>query len=84
MYSRMPLSGPSAAFLNAALISSFVVFFSKTQVRSTMETSGTGTRKAIPSIRPVSSGNTSVAALAAPVDVGIMFIAPARARRRSE
>ncbi len=45
-YWRMPFSGPSAAFLNAAFISSVVVGFSSTTTRSTSETLGVGTRMA--------------------------------------
>jgi hypothetical protein len=48
-----------------------------------METSGVGTRMAIPSIFPFSSGSTSAVAFAAPVVVGIIDSAAARARRRS-
>ena len=43
----------------------------------------TGTRIAIPSSLPLSSGSTREVALAAPVVVGMMFCAAARARRRS-
>ncbi|CVM36710.1 Uncharacterised protein [Streptococcus pneumoniae] len=42
-----------------------------------------GTRMAKPSSLPFSSGMTSPMALAAPVEVGTMFWAAARARRRS-
>ena len=80
---RMPLSSPSAAALNAALIVSFVIGFSATKVRSTTETFGVGTRMANPSSLPSTSGMTSLRALAAPVDVGIIDRAAARARRRS-
>ena len=51
--------------------------------RSVTEPSMTGTRIAIPSSLPLSSGSTSAVARAAPVVVGMMFCAPARARRRS-
>ena len=47
------------------------------------DTVDTGTRYAIPCSLPASSGMTVVTALAAPVVVGTMFIAAARARRRS-
>ena len=43
----------------------------------------TGTRMDMPSSLPFSSGRTSEVALAAPVVVGMMFCAAARARRRS-
>src|SRR5206468_12878079 len=51
--------------------------------RSTTETFGVGTRMAKPSSLPFSSGITRWSALAAPVEVGIMDNAAARARRRS-
>ena len=47
------------------------------------ETFGVGTRMAIPSSLPLSCGRTSPTALAAPVVVGMIDIAAARARRRS-
>ncbi|SHX28876.1 Uncharacterised protein [Mycobacteroides abscessus subsp. abscessus] len=52
-------------------------------VRSVTDPVGTGTRNAYPSSLPLSSGNTNPMALAAPVEVGTMLIAAARARRRS-
>ena len=79
----MPLSSPCAARLKAALTSSGVVAFSTTAVRSTSDTSGVGTRSETPSIFPFTSGMTSAVALAAPVVVGMMLSAAARARRRS-
>src|SRR4030043_1973369 len=84
VYVNIPFSWPSDAFLKAALISSFVVFFSSMHVKSTMETFGTGTRRAIPFIFPASSGSTSVAATAAPVVGGMMFIAPGSGLGRAE
>jgi hypothetical protein len=48
--------------------------------RSTTETFGVGTRMATPSSLPLSSGSTRPTALAAPVEVGIIDIAAARAR----
>ena len=83
LYCRMPFSGPSAAALNAALTSSFDVFLSTTTARSTTETFGVGTRIAMPSSLPFSSGSTSPTAIAAPVVVGMIDSAAARARRRS-
>src|ERR1700676_40522 len=81
---REPFSGPdSEAFFRAALTSSRVVFFSTNATRSTTETLGVGTRIAKPSSLPARSGMTSFNALAAPVEVGIMLIAAARARRKS-
>ena len=47
--------------------------FLSPQVRSTTDTSGTGTRNAIPVSFPFSSGITFPTALAAPVDAGITF-----------
>ena len=79
----MPLSGPSAAAFMAALMLSTVTGFSATKVRSTTETLGVGTRMAKPSSLPARSGMTSSTALAAPVVVGMMLCAAARARRRS-
>lgn len=80
MYCRIPLSSPSAAFFIASLISSLVVSFSKIHVKSTMDTSGVGVLNAMPFILPAHGGNTSPIAFAAPVLVGIIFIAAARAR----
>src|SRR5579863_6292977 len=83
-YPRYPFNGPdSEAFFSAAFTSSLVVFFSTHTTKSTTETLGVGTRIENPSIFPPSSGMTSFRALAAPVEVGIMLIAAARARRRS-
>mmetsp|Transcript_12076 Transcript_12076/g.17487 ORF Transcript_12076/g.17487 Transcript_12076/m.17487 type:complete len:218 (-) Transcript_12076:217-870(-) len=59
-----------------SLISSMVVGFARRAVRSTTETSGVGTRKAMPVNFPLSSGMTFPTALAAPVEDGMMF-APA-------
>src|ERR1700758_1268208 len=82
---RYPFRGPlSAAFFRAAFTSSLVVFFSTHATRSTTETFGVGTRMAKPSSFPARSGITSFSAFAAPVDVGIMLIAAARARRRPQ
>src|SRR5690349_19960559 len=48
-----------------------------------MDTFGVGTRTAKPSSLPAISAITSFSALAAPVEVGIIESAAARARRRS-
>jgi hypothetical protein len=48
--------------------------------RSTTDTLGVGTRIAKPSSLPLSSGSTRPTALAAPVEVGIIDSAAARAR----
>ncbi len=51
--------------------------------KSTTETVAVGTRRARPSSLPARSGITSPSARAAPVVVGMMFAAAARARRKS-
>src|ERR1043165_63610 len=80
----MPLSAAvSDAALIAALTSSTDVSFLAWKVRSVAEPVGIGTRSAKPSSLPLSSGSTRLTALAAPVEVGTMFSAAARARRRS-
>ena len=83
VYVRMPASGPSAAAFTAWLTSSTLVSRPAVKVRSVAEPVGTGTRSAYPSSLPFSSGSTRPIALAAPVEVGTMFSAAARARRRS-
>ena len=47
--------------------------FFKRHVKSTTDTSGTGTRNAIPVNLPFRSGITFPTAFAAPVDAGMMF-----------
>ena len=79
----MPLSGPSEACFIAALMSSAVTSLSSMAVRSTMEPSAVGTRIAMPFIFPLHDGRTRPMAFAAPVLVGMMLTAAARARRRS-
>ena len=59
------------------------VMQSSITVKSTSEPSGTGTRIAMPSNLPSSSGITCPIALAAPVDVGTMLVAALRDLRRS-
>src|SRR5205823_5425366 len=81
--SRMPFRGPAAASRNALLTCSTEAGFASSAVRSTTETLIVGTRMAIPSSLPFKCGSTSPTAVAAPVVVGIMLTAPARARRRS-
>ena len=83
VYSRIPFIGPDAAARNASLIASTVTGFSTTTARSVSDTSGVGTRIAMPSILPLSSGMTSEVAFAAPVVVGMIERAAARARRKS-
>src|SRR5712692_7512451 len=80
---RMPRSSPPAASSNAALMSSAVVVLPSCTVRSTTDTSRSGTRKEMPANLPASSGSTSATARLAPVEVGMMLSAAARARRRS-
>ena len=64
----------------AALISSTEVARLARNTRSTTETFGVGTRIEVPSSLPFSSGSTRPTALAAPVEVGIIDSAAARAR----
>src|ERR1700761_7261971 len=78
--SRMPFSGPLAAALIALLISSTEVALPAQNFRSTSDTFGVGTRTEMPSSLPFSSGSTRPTALAAPVEVGIIDKAAARAR----
>ena len=79
----MPLRAPPAAARIASFTSFAVAFFSRRTVRSTSDTLGVGTRIAMPVSLPAIAGRTSLSALAAPVDVGIIDSAAARARRRS-
>merc|ERR1719428_234451 len=82
-YPRMPFIGPSASALIAATIASMDAPFSRRAVKSTTETSGVGTRNAMPVSLPFSSGITLPTALAAPVDDGMMFSDAARPPRQS-
>merc|ERR1712087_403881 len=75
---KNPFISPSERALTCAQISSYVVSFSRRQVRSTTETSMVGTRKAIPVSLPTREGITLVTALAAPVEDGMMFPEAAR------
>merc|ERR1712151_50347 len=54
-------------------MSSYLAGFCKRQVKSTTDTSGVGTRKAMPVSFPFTAGITFPTALAAPVDEGMMF-----------
>merc|ERR1719163_2560887 len=84
VYPMMPLySGDSAFALISALISSIVAPFSSLHVRSTTETSGVGTRNAMPVSLPLRSGITLPTAFAAPVDEGMMFWPAPRPPRQS-
>ena len=69
-----------AAVMIAALTSSTVAFFLDENLKSISDTLGVGTRIEAPSSLPASSGSTRPIALAAPVEVGMMFTAAARAR----
>merc|ERR1711915_404901 len=73
VYARTPFMGPSAAALTTFLMSSYLAGFSRRTVRSTTDTSGVGTLKAMPVSLPLSSGMTLPTALAAPVEEGMMF-----------
>src|SRR4051794_8114457 len=79
----MPFSSPSLAAFMAALIASYVVAFSVLNVRSTTETSGTGTQTAMPVSLPLSAGSARPTALAAPVLDGMMFWYAPRPPRQS-
>ena len=84
VYTSLPASEPSsAAAANAAFTSSTVTSRETVTTRSVTEPSGTGTRIAMPSSLPFRCGSTRPVAFAAPVVVGMMFTAAARARRRS-
>src|SRR3989344_1868920 len=77
-----PFSAPLAAASSASLIWATVTDFEGTNFRSTTETFGVGTRIDEPSSLPARAGITRPSALAAPVEVGIMDMAAARARER--
>merc|ERR1719426_504604 len=74
---------PSDSALIAATISSMVASFSSLHVRSTTETSGVGTRNAMPVSLPLSDGMTLPTAFAAPVADGMMFWPAPRPPRQS-
>merc|ERR550525_1566033 len=81
--SKTPFMGPAAASLTAATISSYLAGFSSRHVRSTTDTSGVGTRNAIPVSFPLRAGSTFPTALAAPVEEGMMFCDAQRPPRQS-
>src|ERR1700738_1358736 len=83
VYSTYSLRPFSAAPRRIALSSSRVVSFLVCATRYTNETVGLGTRSENPSNVPSISGIVRYSAFAAPVDVGMMFVAALRARRRS-
>merc|ERR1719436_1188061 len=74
---------PAAASFTAATIASYLAPFSRRQVRSTTDTSGVGTRKAMPVSLPLTEGSTLPTALAAPVEEGMMFWEAQRPPRQS-
>uniref|UniRef100_A0A8C0Z344 Uncharacterized protein n=1 Tax=Canis lupus familiaris TaxID=9615 RepID=A0A8C0Z344_CANLF len=65
------LEGASDACFTTFLMSSYLAAFSRRQVRSTTDTLGVGTQKAMPVSFPFSSGMTLPTALAAPVEAGM-------------
>jgi uncharacterized PurR-regulated membrane protein YhhQ (DUF165 family) len=83
VYSKIPFKPVSAANLKALLMASTLVFSFKITLISISEPFGTGTRTPHPPILPSKSGKIAVIALAAPVVVGIMDTAAARALRKS-
>merc|ERR1719213_839881 len=78
-----PLPSSCEARFTSALISSYVVGFSSSQVRSTTDTSTVGTRNAMPVSLPFITGYAFATALAAPVEDGIMLAEAARPARQS-
>ena len=83
VYASRPLCDPSAAALNTAFTSATVTSRLSSTTTSLMLPTGVGTRRLVPSNLPFSLGYTWLTALAAPVLVGMMLMAAARARRRS-
>ena len=84
LYDRTPWRGAvDAADANAELMSSTEGLVARTAVKSVIEPSGIGTLKEVPSSFPFMDWRTSPVARAAPVEVGIMFTADARALRKS-
>ena len=81
---RMPFKRfDLAASSISELISLGVVSRAASKVKSISDTFGVGTRIAVPSSLPLSAGRTRPIARAAPVEVGIIDKAAARARCRS-
>merc|ERR1719156_396599 len=80
----MPLySGVAHLALMSSQMSAYLAGFSMMQVRSTTDTSGVGTRNAMPVSLPLRAGSTLPTALAAPVDDGMMFCPAPRPPRQS-
>ena len=82
-YLMIPFMAPSADALSTALTSSLLVPRATSSTMSTTDTLGVGTRMAMPLSLPFIGGYTRATAWAAPVEVGTIFTAAARARRRS-
>ncbi|MNG17858.1 hypothetical protein D3C84_1018770 [compost metagenome] len=80
LHSITPSGSWRAAFCRVALSASRLVGCSLVKVRSSSDTLAVGTRTARPSRRPASSGMTRPMVFAAPVLVGIIDSAAARAR----
>merc|ERR1719486_1483166 len=80
---RTPFIVVSDASLIAATMSSMLASFSSLHVKSTTDTSGVGTRNAIPVSFPLRDGMTLPTALAAPVADGMMFCDAQRPPRQS-
>src|SRR3954453_2027874 len=78
VYVRMFFRYVSLAFFMAALIPASDVFFLVLTVRSTTDTVGVGTRKDMPVSLPLTAGQTSPTARAAPVVDGIRLMAALR------
>merc|ERR1719159_865845 len=76
-------AGSVHLLLMSAQISSYVASLPSLHVRSTTETSGVGTRNAMPVSLPLRAGMTLPTALAAPVDDGMMFCPAPRPPRQS-
>merc|ERR1719195_1548095 len=74
---------PAAASFTAATMASYLAGFSRRHVKSTTETSGVGTRKAMPVSFPFTDGSTLPTAFAAPVEDGIIFCDAQRPPRQS-
>merc|ERR1711930_41734 len=74
---------PVDASLTLATMSSILAALSKVHVRSTTDTSGVGTRNAMPVSFPFNAGKHLPTAFAAPVDDGMMFCDAQRPPRQS-
>merc|ERR1711941_170621 len=81
--SRTPFMLPPAASFTFAIISSIFAGLSKRHVKSTTDTSGVGTRKAMPVSLPFNDGKHLPTAFAAPVAEGMIFCDAQRPPRQS-